>query len=129
MTHWIQKIIIVFIYVWGIESQDNVEQNIRVQTAYESGAVIINCTYQTQISPTLFWYQQKANGVPKYMLNRVGKSGDEDKEFKDRFKAHIDTSSKSFPLMIQDVSVSDSAVYYCALKPTVTQTHSMLIQK
>jgi len=63
------------------------------------------------------------------MLNRVGKTGDEDKEFKERFNAHIDTSSRSFPLTIQDVSVSDSAVYYCALQPTVTQTHSTLIQR
>ncbi len=63
------------------------------------------------------------------MLQRVGKTGDEDNEFKDRFNAHINTSSKSVPLTIQDVCVSDSAVYYCALQPTVTETHSTLIQK
>uniref|UniRef100_A0A8C1SY91 T-cell receptor alpha/delta variable 30.0.6 n=1 Tax=Cyprinus carpio TaxID=7962 RepID=A0A8C1SY91_CYPCA len=129
MTHWIKQTIIVFIYVWRIESQDSVEQKTRVQTAYEGGTVIINCTYQTSYTPTLFWYQQKVNKVPKYMLNRVGKTGDEDKEFKDRFNAYIDTSSKSVPLTIKSLSVSDSAVYYCVLRPTVTETHSTLTQE
>uniref|UniRef100_A0A8C1P5K5 Ig-like domain-containing protein n=1 Tax=Cyprinus carpio TaxID=7962 RepID=A0A8C1P5K5_CYPCA len=129
MTDWIKQTIIVFIYVWGIESQDSVEQKTRVQTVYEDGTVIINCTYQTQLTPTLFWYQQKVNGVPKYMLQRVGNTGDEDGEFKDRFSAHINTSSKSVPLTIQDVRVSDSAVYYCALRPTVRKLKSNHIQK
>uniref|UniRef100_A0A8C2F280 T-cell receptor alpha/delta variable 30.0.6 n=1 Tax=Cyprinus carpio TaxID=7962 RepID=A0A8C2F280_CYPCA len=94
---------------------DLIFRKTRVQTAYEGGTVIINCTYKTSYSPTLFWYQQKVNKVPKYMLNRVGKTGDEDKELKDRFNAYIDTSSQSVPLTIKSLSVSDSAVYYCVL--------------
>uniref|UniRef100_A0A671SU13 Ig-like domain-containing protein n=1 Tax=Sinocyclocheilus anshuiensis TaxID=1608454 RepID=A0A671SU13_9TELE len=100
----------------------------RIQSAFEGATVTINCTYQTAFTnPTLFWYQQKVSGIPKYMLNKFSKSGNSEEEFKDRFHANL--SKTSVPLTIQDVRVSDSAVYYCALQPTVTETHSTLIQE
>ncbi len=102
----------------------------RVQTADEGVAVIINCSYTTtDPSPTLFWYQQQVNGSPKHMLNRVATYGNNEEEFKKRFNASLNTQTKAVPLMIQDVCVSDSAVYYCALQPTVTETLSTLIHK
>uniref|UniRef100_A0A673M3M6 Ig-like domain-containing protein n=1 Tax=Sinocyclocheilus rhinocerous TaxID=307959 RepID=A0A673M3M6_9TELE len=108
--------------------QDKVDQHTRIQFAFEGDTVTIDCTYQTAYpGPTLFWYQQKDNGNPKYMLNKVSKSGNSEEEFKERFHANLSTTS--VPLTIQDVRVSDSAVYYCALRPTVTETHSTLIQK
>ncbi len=90
----------------------------RVQTADEGAAVIINCSYTTtDPSPTLFWYQQQVNGFPKHMLSTYGNN---EEEFKKRFNAHLNKLTKTAPLTIQDVRVSDSAVYYCALRPTVT---------
>uniref|UniRef100_A0A8C1HH60 Ig-like domain-containing protein n=1 Tax=Cyprinus carpio carpio TaxID=630221 RepID=A0A8C1HH60_CYPCA len=108
--------------------QDKVDQHTRIQFAFEGDNVTIDCTYQTAYTtPTLFWYQQKDNGNPKHMLNKFSKSGNSEEEFKERFHANLNTTS--VPLTIQDVRVSDSAVYYCALRPTVTETHSTLIQK
>jgi len=68
------------------------------------------------------------NGIPKYMMMIFAANVQKDKDFEERFAANHMKTSKSVPLTIQDVSVSDSAVYYCALRPTVTQTHSTLIQ-
>uniref|UniRef100_A0A673LFV9 Ig-like domain-containing protein n=1 Tax=Sinocyclocheilus rhinocerous TaxID=307959 RepID=A0A673LFV9_9TELE len=108
----------------------SVDQNTRVQTAVEGRSVTINCRYETSDpSPYLFWYQQKTNGIPKYLMIIIATNVQNDKDFEERFNANHDKTSKSVPLMIQDVRVSDSAVYYCALRPTVTETHSTLIQK
>ncbi len=63
------------------------------------------------------------------MLKKFPGSGEVDKQFEERFDASLSTSTTSVPLIIKNVRVSDSAVYYCALKPTVTETHSTLTQK
>ncbi|XDV27568.1 hypothetical protein PO909_031072, partial [Leuciscus waleckii] len=93
-------------------AEDSVTQPTEVQTATAGQTVTMDCTYKTSAFPTLFWYQYKANHFPKYMLKRYAGSSDEDEDFKERFHANLNTSSTSVPLTIQDVSVSDSAVYY-----------------
>uniref|UniRef100_A0A673J6I9 T-cell receptor alpha/delta variable 30.0.1 n=1 Tax=Sinocyclocheilus rhinocerous TaxID=307959 RepID=A0A673J6I9_9TELE len=129
-THWEIHFIIFITYFWGCDSLESVDQNTRVQTAVEGRSVTINCRYETSdLSPYLFWYQQKMNGIPKYMMMIFATTVQNDKEFEERFNANHNKTSKSVPLTIQDVSVSDSAVYYCALRPTVTETHSTLTQK
>uniref|UniRef100_A0A8C2FB34 Ig-like domain-containing protein n=1 Tax=Cyprinus carpio TaxID=7962 RepID=A0A8C2FB34_CYPCA len=129
MALWKCTIVIIVLYIWGCnsQSQDKVDQHTRIQSAFEGDTVKIDCTYQTAYTnPTLFWYQQKDNGNPKHMLNKFSKSGNSEEEFKERFHANLSTTS--VPLSIMYLRVSDSAVYYCALRPTVTETHSTLIQ-
>uniref|UniRef100_A0A3Q2W173 Ig-like domain-containing protein n=1 Tax=Haplochromis burtoni TaxID=8153 RepID=A0A3Q2W173_HAPBU len=91
--------------------------------AAEGDTVTLGCTFETSASYSyLFWYKQELNDFPKYVLQR-GTTGTADnaQEFpKDRFDAEVDKKEKSVPLKIQKLQLSDSAVYYCALKPTVT---------
>ncbi len=115
---------------WG---QDKVEQPSRQMTANEAAPVTLLCNYSTSSYSTnayLFWYKQQPNRSPTFILSEfaAGEGTTED-EFKDRFSATLDSTSRTVPLMIKNMLVSDSAVYYCALRPTVTETHSTHIQK
>nr|AAG31714.1 T-cell receptor alpha variable region [Danio rerio] len=117
--HWTIHCILFLTYFWGCDCAESVDQNTRVETAVEGGSVTINCTYQTSDpSPYLFWYQQKPNTIPKYMMMIFATTVQNDKDFEEeRFGAKHDKTLKSVPLLIQDLRVSDSAVYYCALRP------------
>ena len=89
--------------------------------ATEGGLVTLSCQYNTSANNAyLYWFKQEENDFPKYMLSRYSfGSGDNATGFKERFDARLDADSKSVPLTIQRVQLSDSAVYYCALQPTV----------
>uniref|UniRef100_A0A3P9MDE2 Ig-like domain-containing protein n=1 Tax=Oryzias latipes TaxID=8090 RepID=A0A3P9MDE2_ORYLA len=89
--------------------------------AAEGDSLTLNCTFEkTTTHAYLFWYKQEVNSYPKYMLKRgTYGTGENSPEFEDdRFDAEL--KDKSVPLKIQKLHVSDSALYYCALQPTVT---------
>uniref|UniRef100_A0A8C7LVI1 Ig-like domain-containing protein n=1 Tax=Oncorhynchus mykiss TaxID=8022 RepID=A0A8C7LVI1_ONCMY len=106
---------------------DNVQQQPGSVIATEGGLVTLSCQYNTSATnfAYLYWYKQEANDFPKQMLSRFSTgSGDNAAGFKERFNA-----TKSVPLTIQRLQLSDSAVYYCALKPTVTTGYTAPLQK
>uniref|UniRef100_A0A673GB15 Ig-like domain-containing protein n=1 Tax=Sinocyclocheilus rhinocerous TaxID=307959 RepID=A0A673GB15_9TELE len=103
--------------------QDRVEQSFREITTSERDQVIVRCNYTTtDTNPYLFWYQQLPNRSPTFILNKFTfGEGNTEPDFKKRFSATLDSTSRTVPLMIKDVRVSDSAVYYCALRESHSQ--------
>uniref|UniRef100_A0AAR2KKZ0 Ig-like domain-containing protein n=1 Tax=Pygocentrus nattereri TaxID=42514 RepID=A0AAR2KKZ0_PYGNA len=95
--------------------RDSVKQSTELISANEGDAAVLHCKYSTvDQSLYLLWYkQQRHTGL----------------EFKDRFSAYLDSNSSLVPLTIQNLHISDSAVYHCALMSTVMTTHAPLIQK
>ncbi|TWW73220.1 hypothetical protein D4764_15G0006140 [Takifugu flavidus] len=73
--------------------------------------------------PNLFWYKQDGTSRPQFILSKFtfGQGKTED-EFKERFSSTLNPTMKSAPLKIQELQLSDSAVYYCALRPTVVSS-------
>ena len=92
--------------------------------AAEGDDVTLNCTFQSSSNNLyIFWYKQEGIGRPKFILSRFSfGQGKTENEFRERFSSTLDSKNKSAPLKIQKVQLSDSAVYYCALRPTVTGT-------
>ncbi|CAB1326170.1 unnamed protein product, partial [Coregonus sp. 'balchen'] len=121
MESWLKNILILAAFCCECRG-NSVSQPKGVETATEGGQITLTCHYKTDDpGPYLFWYKQRANDHPKYMLMRQKfGTGDNATEFNERFHADLDANSKSVPLTIQRLQLSDSAVYYCALRPTVT---------
>ncbi|KAJ4922449.1 hypothetical protein JOQ06_022945 [Pogonophryne albipinna] len=120
MEHWLW--IILAALSFECKGQDTVTQTTGEVSATEGDTVTLGCTFQISVglSAYLFWYKKKANDLPLYILRRdtYGTEGNAAEFKKDRFDANLNETS--VPLQISSAAVTDSAVYYCALRPTVT---------
>ncbi|KAM3604940.1 uncharacterized protein V6R79_018394 [Siganus canaliculatus] len=113
MNHWLRNILILTLWT-GCKGQDEVTQTGGDVTATEGDSVTLSCTYKTSATNAyLFWYQQKPGSSPQLLISEY--SGK-----RDGLSFIHQKERKEFHLEISSAAVSDSAVYYCALEPTVT---------
>ncbi|KAK0151624.1 T cell receptor alpha variable 3 [Merluccius polli] len=112
------------------KGEDRVIQTRQDVIATEGHTVRIDCTFETtDTSLYLFWYKQDINDFPRFILSRFtyGEGLNAAEFNKDRFDAQIQNTS--VPLRIQNLQLSDSALYYCGLRPTVTGNTDSLYQQ
>ncbi|KAK0144430.1 T-cell receptor alpha chain V region RL-5 [Merluccius polli] len=103
------------------KGEDRVIQTREDVIITEGHTVSLRCNFETtDTNAYLFWYKQDINDFPRFILSRFTYGGGHNAaEFnKDRFDAQIQNTS--VPLRIQNLQLSDSALYYCGLRPTVT---------
>uniref|UniRef100_A0AAY5EQJ0 Ig-like domain-containing protein n=1 Tax=Electrophorus electricus TaxID=8005 RepID=A0AAY5EQJ0_ELEEL len=87
-------------------------------TVFQGDNVTLSCNYK-EFSGTienLHWYQQYPQSKPEFLLY-IFPSGTKSEPLPPRLSAN---SVKRLDLKISSAAVSDSALYYCALQPTVT---------
>uniref|UniRef100_A0A9J7XX05 T-cell receptor alpha/delta variable 26.0 n=2 Tax=Cyprinus carpio TaxID=7962 RepID=A0A9J7XX05_CYPCA len=82
----------------------------------EGESVTLSCTYDTSSTyAMLYWYRQFPNREPQYLLRKGARSWSNSEDIPDRRFQSI-TSESSTELTIDSVTLSDSALYYCALR-------------
>ncbi len=97
---------------------DSIQPKDKETTIYrtEEERVTLSCLYDTSSSYVyLYWYRQYPNKEPEYLLYKGAQSRSGYEDIPDtRFQST--TSDTSTELIIKSVSLSDSALYYCALR-------------
>uniref|UniRef100_A0A4W5L8W1 Ig-like domain-containing protein n=1 Tax=Hucho hucho TaxID=62062 RepID=A0A4W5L8W1_9TELE len=128
---WLHAALIYVSFFSGCRAEENVIQPTEDVMVVEGQPTTLTCLFDTtDPSSYLFWYKQLGNVNPMFMLRRDKFSpGETNTEFKERFDARLNFTAKSVPLTIASVQLSDSAVYYCALRPTVTTGYTAPFQK
>ncbi|KAK7163316.1 hypothetical protein R3I93_007380 [Phoxinus phoxinus] len=83
----------------------------------EGSSVKLSCSYSSAY--TLHWYRQYPGSAPEFLV--IIADGAKEAQKSSRFTTEIRKEKQNYvDLEISSAEVSDSAVYYCALVPTVT---------
>uniref|UniRef100_A0A8C4X6Q6 Ig-like domain-containing protein n=1 Tax=Erpetoichthys calabaricus TaxID=27687 RepID=A0A8C4X6Q6_ERPCA len=108
-------------FVSGLLRADSVTNTQIEISAIETGELTLRCDYSTTDSYTvLFWYRKYTHRAMQYILLRPARSSSwsphTENFAKERFSS---TAGYNFTeLRISAVTLSDSAVYFCALMHT-----------
>ncbi|KAI5628676.1 hypothetical protein C0J50_10586 [Silurus asotus] len=96
----------------------------------EGSNITLSCTY-TGSGNRLHWYQQKPGSSPEFLLliDEVSEHVTEAQPPHPRLSIKLDKTNRKVDLHISSAAVSDSALYYCALRPTVTGNPTPLYKK
>nr|ACI68467.1 T-cell receptor alpha chain V region RL-5 precursor [Salmo salar] len=81
-----------------------------VEVASERDRVTLSCNY-TSSGNTLLWYRQYPKSAPQLLVMEYA-------DITPGFTLNHDKNAKRMDLEISSAEVSDSAMYYCALRPT-----------
>ncbi|XP_067869829.1 uncharacterized protein [Heterodontus francisci] len=111
-------LIIISLLKWS--HQDTVEQPVAEITVEEGNNVTLSCTLKTtDPNPYVYWYSQQLGQPPHYMFRLIGGNVHRNTGITVRFSATFDKAAKITELTIGNTLISDTAVYFCAMQPTL----------
>ncbi len=93
-----------------------VQQNPTSMLANKNKTVVIKCSHDDSNMDYMQWYQQKDTAMVLIVFSYSATGGDP--SYEDKFKDRFELERKHIlngVLKISDLSLSDSAVYYCAV--------------
>uniref|UniRef100_A0A4W5KX30 Ig-like domain-containing protein n=1 Tax=Hucho hucho TaxID=62062 RepID=A0A4W5KX30_9TELE len=117
----IKKLLNVHLFTFaGGSYEQTIEPNQHEVYAEEGSNVLLSCNYSS--ADSLLWYKQSPGSAPQYLMLIPHYSGTEQRaDFLDsRFSGKLNKQKTCVDLDLTSAEVKDSAMYYCALRPTVT---------
>ncbi|XP_053486029.1 M1-specific T cell receptor alpha chain-like [Ictalurus furcatus] len=96
----------------------------------EGSNTTLSCTY-TGSAYSLHWYRQKPGSRPEFLLliDKASEHVTQAQPPHPHLSIKLDEKNTKVDLLISSVTVTDSALYYCALRPTVTGKPTTLCKK
>ncbi|CAN9502844.1 unnamed protein product [Ophioblennius macclurei] len=98
-------------------SMNVIQQESKNKVVAEGRNIKLSCKYEGSIY-NIQWYRQYQRSTTEFLLYIT--EGGSIHPTRSDFSAHINKIERRVDLEIISAAVSDSAVYYCALQPTVT---------
>ncbi|KAI5629095.1 hypothetical protein C0J50_10527, partial [Silurus asotus] len=100
---------------------DSINPSLTHEVVNEGDDVTLYCTCSTSVTYSyLHWYRQHPKSNPQFLLYISDATGAKSDSIPPRMDVKVDINNKQVNLIISSAAVSDSALYYCALAPTVT---------
>ncbi|NXU34752.1 TVA12 protein, partial [Drymodes brunneopygia] len=90
--------------------QDTVTQEDRQVMVEQGNSFQTTCKYQISGFPTLLWYQLQKGQAPQLLSYQSGTGP----KHSGRISTHLNSTGKYSVLQVEEVEVSDSALYLCA---------------
>uniref|UniRef100_A0A8K9UV55 Ig-like domain-containing protein n=1 Tax=Oncorhynchus mykiss TaxID=8022 RepID=A0A8K9UV55_ONCMY len=111
------------VWIWGsllLNYEQTIKPNQHEVYAEVGSNVLLSCNYSSAYN--LLWYKQSPGSAPQYLLLIPHSTGTEyrDDSLDSRFSGKLNEEKTRVDLEISSAEVTDSAMYYCALTPTVT---------
>uniref|UniRef100_A0A4W4E3P2 Ig-like domain-containing protein n=1 Tax=Electrophorus electricus TaxID=8005 RepID=A0A4W4E3P2_ELEEL len=116
----------MFSSLWQVTPMANpIEPIFPNETVFQNQTVTLSCNYSLS-ADNLQWYRQYSNSWPQFLVLVTEYGQNQTADSDPRLSTHVHKSVKRVDLLISSAVVSDSALYYCALQPTVTEKlHSL----
>ncbi|KAJ8367019.1 hypothetical protein AAFF_G00333770 [Aldrovandia affinis] len=112
---------LMFSTMLGQSISDTITPTTNAVHALEGSSLMLSCNY-TGSARSLQWYRQFPRSKPEFLILIMESTNHITKAVPPhpRLSVKLDKENKRVDLEISSAEVTDSALYYCALEPTVT---------